>query len=180
MRLSTVCAAALILLAAACGSAETPGVATAGNTPSASTAASQGSAETNERDAHLAFAACMRENGVPMEDPEFGPGGGVSIKIDGSGVGKDVVDAAEDTCRKLLPSGGAMAKPNPEQLAEMREMSRCMRENGVPNFPDPSPDGGIQLTPETGVNPSDPAFKAAEAKCGPKGPDVKTETREDE
>jgi hypothetical protein len=38
-----------------------------------------------------------------------------------------------------------------------------MRSHGVPSFPDPSPGGGIHLTP--GLNPSSPAFKAAQASC---------------
>ncbi len=40
---------------------------------------------------------------------------------------------------------------------------RCMRSHGVPNFPDPSANGGFTLGP--GTNPHSPAFKAAQAKC---------------
>jgi hypothetical protein len=42
--------------------------------------------------------------------------------------------------------------------------ARCMRANGVPNFPDPTP-GGRPLFSTTGINPSSPAFQAAQAKC---------------
>lgn len=38
-----------------------------------------------------------------------------------------------------------------------------MRSNGVPHFPDPSASGSISLGP--GIDPSSPAFKAAQAKC---------------
>jgi hypothetical protein len=41
--------------------------------------------------------------------------------------------------------------------------SKCMRSHGVPNFPDPSPGGGIQLS--SGMSPFAPAFKAAQASC---------------
>jgi hypothetical protein len=41
--------------------------------------------------------------------------------------------------------------------------SSCMRANGVPNFPDPAPDGGIQLP--NGLDPSSPAFQAARSNC---------------
>lgn len=41
---------------------------------------------------------------------------------------------------------------------------RCMREHGIANFPNPV-DGGIQLRPGSGVDPSSAAFKAAEAAC---------------
>jgi hypothetical protein len=40
-----------------------------------------------------------------------------------------------------------------------------MRSHGVPNLPDPGPEGGIQLGPSSGITASAPAFKAAQAKC---------------
>jgi len=38
-----------------------------------------------------------------------------------------------------------------------------MRATGVPNYPDPNPNGGITLPP--GINPGSPAFQAAQTKC---------------
>ncbi len=58
--------------------------------------------------------------------------------------------------------------------SEPLAFAECMRANGVPNFPDPEPGGGVALP--AGTNPSSPAFKAAQAKCqkltgfGPPGP----------
>jgi hypothetical protein len=40
-----------------------------------------------------------------------------------------------------------------------------MRSHGVPNFPDPSAGGGIQIHVSSGVNPFSPSFKAAQASC---------------
>jgi hypothetical protein len=40
-----------------------------------------------------------------------------------------------------------------------------MRANGVPNFPDPKAGGGFLFHARGGMNPSSPAFKAAQAKC---------------
>jgi hypothetical protein len=40
-----------------------------------------------------------------------------------------------------------------------------MRSHGVPNLPDPGHEGGIQLSPSAGINPSSPAFKAAQMQC---------------
>jgi hypothetical protein len=42
--------------------------------------------------------------------------------------------------------------------------ARCMRADGVPNFPDPQSGGGTIFS-TAGINPSAPAFKAAQAKC---------------
>jgi hypothetical protein len=41
-----------------------------------------------------------------------------------------------------------------------------MRAHGVPKFPDPSTSGGIQIGPSTGINPTSPAFQAAQKACG--------------
>jgi hypothetical protein len=54
--------------------------------------------------------------------------------------------------------------------------SRCMRAHGVPNFPDPGPNGGFQTILSSsgamkidGVTFSSPAFEAAEKTCMPGG-----------
>jgi hypothetical protein len=44
--------------------------------------------------------------------------------------------------------------------------AKCMRAHGVPDFPDPSPGGNIQLHPGPGgIDPSSPALNAAWVKC---------------
>jgi hypothetical protein len=48
--------------------------------------------------------------------------------------------------------------------------SECMRANGVPNFPDPQANGGVELP--NGVDPSSPAFRAAQSKCAKLIPSV--------
>jgi hypothetical protein len=45
----------------------------------------------------------------------------------------------------------------------MIAFSKCMRANGVTNFPDPS-GGGLNIA-GTGINPQAPAFKSAQAAC---------------
>lgn len=41
----------------------------------------------------------------------------------------------------------------------------CMRAHGVPNFPDPSAGGAIDITPQSGINPQSPSFQAAQHAC---------------
>ncbi|MFE4496765.1 hypothetical protein ACFRKD_30405 [Streptomyces niveus] len=43
--------------------------------------------------------------------------------------------------------------------------SECMRENGVPKFPDPSEGGGIKVGPDSGVDPESPEFQTAQEAC---------------
>jgi hypothetical protein len=59
--------------------------------------------------------------------------------------------------------------------------AKCMRTNGVPNFPGPKPEGGFLFNATARIDPSSPAFKAAQAKChellpkgGPPGPGAST------
>ncbi|MFF0445137.1 hypothetical protein ACFYT4_01750 [Streptomyces sp. NPDC004609] len=49
--------------------------------------------------------------------------------------------------------------------------SKCMRDNGVPKFPDPQQDGGgVRLTPGQGVDMNSPAYKSAQESCRDKAP----------
>ena len=58
---------------------------------------------------------------------------------------------------------GTSAKAASDQALKF---AACMRANGVPNFPDPTTGGGIQIRPGSGLNPQSPAFQAAQKKCG--------------
>jgi hypothetical protein len=59
------------------------------------------------------------------------------------GVGNSQLSAAEVVCVHLLPAGTNDQFPAgevPQILSGMLNFSRCMRSNGVPNWPDPSVD----------------------------------------
>jgi hypothetical protein len=65
-------------------------------------------------------------------------------------------------CGSSQPSSGATASgAHPLAL----EFANCMRDNGVPNFPDPGGGGGGVNLEGTGINPQSPAFKAARQAC---------------
>ncbi|MEV4535675.1 hypothetical protein AB0J82_17790 [Asanoa sp. NPDC049518] len=149
---------ALGLGLAACDSAgATPGVASAGGgTPGASASAAPADDEERGR----AFAACMREHGVDMPDPQ--PGSKVGITLDK--VDKSKVLAAVDACRDLMPGGGKDVKLDPDQLERQRALAECMRANGVPDFPDPDPDGGAAVR-EYILDKHDDDVLAALEKC---------------
>jgi hypothetical protein len=168
IRTALVLGLLLALSAAGCGGGGDggDGVATAGGkTAEPSASASTGSAE--DRDAIFAYAKCMRENGVPnFPDPEVGEHGEFRLSLPGGeGFDKEKVDAAQEKCKKLMPNGGEPPKADPEQIDRMREYAKCMRENGVPKFPDPNAEGGFQIDGNEVGDPQSPAFKAAEEKC---------------
>lgn len=145
------------LLAGACGGDDGgTGVAAAdpGKAGERNTAAAGGGTDP------VAYSRCMRENGVP-NFPDPGPDG--SLKIDGSKVRMDspAFAAAQDKCEKYD------AAPPPEAPADRKAAlayAKCMRENGVPDFPDPNPDGGTDIDGGK-IDLDSPVFKKADDTC---------------
>ena len=72
-------------------------------------------------------------------------------------------------CVAMLAACGASSKSDGASASrgysQVVRFSRCMRAHGVPNFPDPTPGGGIQFSASLGINPFSPAFKAAQHAC---------------
>jgi hypothetical protein len=164
--------ALLLLLAAvsACGSPTGTQVATAGGAAAGATATpSVDAADREER--MRQFAACMREHGVDVPDPEPGSGG---VRIGGGGAGPGRIRpddpdfrAAFGACRSKLPNGGEPPKLNPEQIEQFRQFAACMREHGV-DVPDPDADGRLRIGPgqDGGRLPrEDPEFETAITAC---------------
>jgi hypothetical protein len=68
-----------------------------------------GDRRTEGREAALAFAKCMRDQGIDMPDPQFDENGGAQIRI-GRGSGIDINDPkfrkAQEACRDKMPMLG--------------------------------------------------------------------------
>jgi hypothetical protein len=129
------------------------------------------------RDAQLAFAKCMREHGVDMPDPEPGERG-LELRVP-EGVSPDEVNQAQEACDHHLES---IEPPelSEEELQERKEAAlahaRCMRENGVENFPDPTFQGGgaqLKIGPESGIDPNSLQFRDAQEACEDKLPELR-------
>jgi hypothetical protein len=140
----------LALLATACGS-------------SSSNEASSSSADQGQA---LAFAQCMRKNGVPdFPDPDAdGRFRGVGHEAEGD----PKFRAAQEACRDLAPGGEHERLGDPAFVEQMREFSQCMRDNGLPDFPDPDPDG--RLRGRGHEQQDDPQYRAALETCRGKLP----------
>jgi hypothetical protein len=53
-----------------------------------------------------------------------------------------------------------------QAIANALEFSKCVRSNGIPNFPDPKASNqGISTGAAPGVNPRSPLFQAAQNDC---------------
>jgi hypothetical protein len=84
-------------------------------------------------------------------------------------------------CAALAACGSSSPKPSSKATAPgsnghsiKLKFSECMRANGVPDFPDPSANGGSIADPSSSfegiaipssINPQAPAFQAAERSC---------------
>lgn len=110
------------------------------------------------------FANCMRENGLPdFKDPQPGKGMGEGIDVN-SGAFKKAMDA----CKNLMPAGDPGAGDQGQwSSSDKLKYAQCMRENGVPNFPDPDENGGFKLD----TDPNTPQFKTAETACAQHQPE---------
>jgi hypothetical protein len=126
---------------------------------------SGGSDREAKKEAGLKFAKCMRENGVPnYPDPDFDDDGDLSLSLP-PGVDPKSVEEPQEKCQKYLPNGGAPEKPNPEDLGKIQAFAKCMRENGVPKFPDPDSEGRLRMDGDSSIDPNSAEFTAANEKC---------------
>jgi len=118
----------------------------------------------------VAYAQCMRDNGVPgFPDPDSD--GGFDVVADELGVpiDSDQYRNAEQTCAPLLPTQGSHVQD--EDYQAVLRYAQCMRDEGVPGYPDPpAPAQG----PDTkrgdsgdgaAIDRNSPQFQAAHEAC---------------
>ncbi len=98
--------------------------------------AAQALAEPDSQERAVKYSECMRANGVadfpnPNADGQF-PYGGVSVS-------KATWQNAVGACANLQPSGWSTdAGRTPAQQDAALKFAQCVREHGVPDFPDPA------------------------------------------
>jgi hypothetical protein len=114
-----------------------------------------------------AYAACMTAHGIEARAMPDGAGVGFIVRPGSSGPGSPQFTVAQRACKHLLPKGG-LPSPTPAQqaalLTHLRKLSECMRAHGEPNFPDPTTHG-LQIGPNSGIDPRSPQFQNAQKDC---------------
>jgi hypothetical protein len=150
---------AVSLLAAGCGGSG------GSEADAGSASAAGGSSSGSDVNDQLAeYSQCMRENGVPSFPDLRAVNGQIQLSLP-AGVDPDSpqFQQATEACRSLSPvqqnGGGA---PSAEQQEQVLKFVKCMRKNGVPDFPDPSKSGGTIVT---GIDPNSPQFESALQAC---------------
>ena len=155
----------LALVAAGCGGGSSGGqVAQLGSTATQTSSSANASAQGNGA---LAFAGCMRSNGVSRYPDPTG-GGLVKESLQQLGVSSSRFQTAQRACRHLLPNGGGPPSQAEQQQVSALSLrfSQCVRAHGVPGFPDPAGDGRIPDPATVGIDQGSPKFEAANQACG--------------
>ena len=90
---------------------------------------------------------CIRANGLPnFADPTVGSDGQIHVPASAP----RLPASAEAACRSIidqLPDTGPTTAPPVSQAVfqQWLAFARCMRTHGLPDFPDPNPDGSFTL-----------------------------------
>jgi hypothetical protein len=98
------------------------------------------------RDKAVKFSECMRNNGVSgFPDPDAS--GQLTIDAVANGSSIDTNSAAFkralSACKDLEPPGFTGPKVTAQLRAARLKFAQCVRDNGVPDFPDPTPNGPL-------------------------------------
>ncbi len=149
------------LVEAGCGGGGSPGVASVRRSTTAVTTAGG-----------LAYARCMRSNGVPgFPDPDST--GGIPKEQVLAVARGPKFDPASRACRHLMPATG-LAPPSTStqtsaRVADELSFAKCMRAHGVPRFPDPTAQGGLSVASVQahGVDVHSPAVLRVVQRCLP-------------
>jgi hypothetical protein len=104
---------------------------------------SDGNTTAANQEKAVKFAECMRENGISQfPDPDASGNLTIDGVLNGSSIDPNspTWNAAVDACKDLQPPGftGGGERSTDEQDAAL-QFAQCIRDNGVPDFPDPGP-----------------------------------------
>lgn len=136
----------------------------------------------DQNEALLAFAQCMRENGIEMDDPQVGQpgirgvfGGGPDGGDHGFDRLSEEFQAAQEACGQILEASRPDIDPAAEQerLEEQLALAQCIRDHGFEEYPDPAigSDGRLervrgQEMAEIGIDRRSPEFQEVIVACG--------------
>jgi hypothetical protein len=110
-----------------------------------------------------ALVQCLRAHGVPnFPDPVYDPSDGRWHYAD---YRPSIPQSAQQACQHLQPSGGNQSPPVPlAQFHALVRLAQCMRQHGVPTWPDPTPEGQFRLPPDL-LTKTNTAENNAERAC---------------
>ena len=121
-----------------------------------------------------AYSHCMRAHGVPtFPDPDATGGIPKEQVVAASRGNPNTFKGASTACAHLLPNGSLAAPETAQQtrtqLADELSFARCMRSNGVSDFPDPTAQDGlsVEMVQAHGIDLHSPQVLRVVQKCLP-------------
>jgi hypothetical protein len=131
-----------------------------------------GKEHETSRDKAMKFAECMRDNGI-REFPDPNASGELTIDAIANGTSLDpstpAFKQALSACKDLQPPGFTGHKRSAQKQENALRFAQCIRDNGVKDFPDPTPDGPLVDTnriPSANRPGGMTILHAAMQKCG--------------
>jgi hypothetical protein len=124
-------------------------------------------------EAVLQLTQCMRDRGIEVPDIGITVDGQLDLRpedLEGIDVDSESFQEAFTSCIAVFQlSGGFDVSLDPELEAlfqdQLQEFSQCMRDNGVPDFPDPQTGSGTPYPLTAFADFNDPTFQSAIETC---------------
>jgi len=157
----------LLLVLAACGGGDDDGVATL-EEEDASAEEDSDDRDRSSEDATLEFVACLREQGIEVEDPQFDEDGIPQIDFDQIEGIQELpgFDEAQAECEDLFDDVLSAVGIDQQELAALADgyvdFAACMREKGF-SMPDPNPATGLPDPAQIPFN--DSGFQETAGEC---------------
>jgi hypothetical protein len=108
----------------------------------------------------------MRSHGLP-DFPDPGANGGIQVSTGpgggAMGANSPQYASAFAACKSLMPA--LQARGGGPDRGQMLKYAQCMRAQGIKDFPDPDPQGGLVLSGRGDLDPSSPLFQKAQGAC---------------
>jgi hypothetical protein len=114
----------------------------------------------------LAYSQCMRTHGEPgFPDPQ--PNGNLLIDGPKDHLNGALMNSANKACQHLMPKSPPLTASQQQKLtAQALKFVACMRNHGIPNFPDPTVNSrGVEMQIPSSVTPNSAVFKKAQQAC---------------
>lgn len=156
---------AALLIAAAAVLPVMLGACSSGSSSSDAPSSAQGGSSSTAQAGQAQFAQCMRQNGVTdFPDPQNG-----RFIMRGDVQSNPHFHSAVQACQHFLGPGGLGSNSrNNGRLQAQLAFAQCMQTHGVPNFPEPNPDGAVEAP--KGIDQNSPAYQKAFNACRSKLP----------
>jgi hypothetical protein len=155
----------------ACGTLLAPAVLAATLAGCSAAAGTSSAAATSSRtpdDGTMAIVTCYRTHGDPsFPDPVYDPNDGRWHFAVSPG---SAPESTQQACQHLFPNASASPPVPQAEFQQLVRLAECIRQHGVPTWPDPDPDGSFPLPPPLQTKtPADGRALTACARYAPSG-----------